>query len=61
MNLVVAFVSAMLLAAFLLLGWENMQEVALQCGYEDYTQFSQIFKIKVGVSPKKFQISRLEK
>ena len=29
MNLVVAFVSAMLLAAFLLLGWENMQEVAL--------------------------------
>lgn len=33
MNLVVAFVSAMLLAAFLLLGWENMQEVALQSVY----------------------------
>lgn len=50
------------LAKYLLSGTTlPLQEVALQCGYEDYTQFSQIFKIKVGVSPKKFQISRIEK
>lgn len=30
-------------------------QIALQCGYEDYLTFSQIFKNKVGVSPKKFQ------
>ena len=33
LKLVVSFVSAMLLAVFLLLGWENMQEVALQSVY----------------------------
>ena len=32
-----------------------LTQIALQCGYEDYLTFSQIFKIKVGVSPKKFQ------
>ena len=32
-----------------------LAQVALQCGYEDYLTFSQIFKTKVGVSPKKFQ------
>ncbi len=35
-------------------------QVALQCGYEDYLTFSQIFKNKVGISPKKFQ-SQLKK
>ena len=32
-----------------------LNQVALQCGYEDYLTFTQIFKNKVGVSPKKFQ------
>lgn len=36
-----------------------LNEIALQCGYSDYVTFSQIFKQKVGVSPKKFQTSAL--
>lgn len=32
-------------------------EIALRCGYEDYLTFSQIFKAKVGVSPKNFRAS----
>ena len=36
-------------------GYKNLKEIAAECGYTNYSNFSKMFKKKSGLSPKAFQ------